>query len=373
MRKVKTRKSIKKEDYEDLIYYKLKSSRFKQQRLPAWRPVPTLLSIIIFYVLFAIIFITLGIIVLIFSGKIVSQEIPYNDQCKGKKICELTETIKEDMKAPIMVYYKLDGFYQNHRRYIRSKSVNQLYGKSEDTGDCGPIYKNKDINNDIIFENMKKLMEEEEKGEKGEEEEKEEEEKEEEEKEEEEKKEEEEEEGGEKEKEKEIGKKGKEYLNKNAIPCGLMAKTFFNDTFEIFTKNENGENSNITINQENIAFDKDKHLFKNVDESNQWIDMEDEHFIVWMRPAGLPNFKKLWGRIEDDLNKSETLYFKINNNYKVDHYGGDKSIILSTANKFGGKNFFMGVCFIIVGVISLILGFAFPLLIYQRNKNESFK
>ena len=352
MRKVKTRKSIKKEDYEDLIYYKLKSSRFKQQRLPAWRPVPTLLSIIIFYVLFALIFITLGVIILIFSGKIVSQEIPYNDQCKDKKICELTETIKEDMKAPIMVYYKLDGFYQNHRRYIRSKSVNQLYGKSEDTGDCGPIYKNKDINNDIIFENMKKLIEEEEKGE-----------------------EEEKEEGGEKEKEKEkeIGKIGKEYLNKNAIPCGLMAKTFFNDTFEIFTKNENGENSNIPIHQENIAFDKDKHLFKNVDESNQWIDMEDEHFIVWMRPAGLPNFKKLWGRIEDDLNKSEKLYFKINNNYKVDHYGGDKSIILSTANKFGGKNFFMGVCFIIVGVISLILGFAFPLLIYQRNKNESLK
>ena len=26
-----------------------------------------------------------------------------------------------------------------------------------------------------------------------------------------------------------------------------------------------------------------------------------EHFIVWMRPAGLPSFRKLWGRIETDL------------------------------------------------------------------------
>jgi hypothetical protein len=350
MRKVKTRKSIKKEDYEDLIYYKLKSSRFKQQRLPAWRPVPTLLSIIIFYVLFALIFISLGIIILIFSGKIVSQEIPYNDQCKDKKICELTETIKEDMKAPIMVYYKLDGFYQNHRRYIRSKSVNQLYGKSEDTGDCGPIYKNKDINNDIIFENMKKLIEEEEKGEKGE-------------KGEEEEKEEE---------EKEIGKKGKEYLNKNAIPCGLMAKTFFNDTFEIFTKNENGENSNIPIHQENIAFDKDKHLFKNIDKSKQWIDMEDEHFIVWMRTEGLPNFKKLWGRIEDrDLKKDDEIFLTIENNYNVFHYGGKKSLVLTTANKFGGKNNFMGVCFIVIGAISLLLGIALPFLILQRNKHQN--
>ena len=29
--------------------------------------------------------------------------------------------------------------------------------------------------------------------------------------------------------------------------------------------------------------------------------MFKEHFIVWMRPAGLPSFRKLWGRIETDL------------------------------------------------------------------------
>ena len=75
----------KREDYEELIYYKLKSSRFKQQKLPAWRPVPTLLFIIVFYILFTIIFITLGIIILIFSGKIVSQQIPYNEDVKINK------------------------------------------------------------------------------------------------------------------------------------------------------------------------------------------------------------------------------------------------------------------------------------------------
>ena len=26
-----------------------------------------------------------------------------------------------------------------------------------------------------------------------------------------------------------------------------------------------------------------------------------EHFIVWMRTAGLPNFRKLWARIDGDL------------------------------------------------------------------------
>lgn len=33
--------------------------------------------------------------------------------------------------------------------------------------------------------------------------------------------------------------------------------------------------------------------------------MEDEHFIVWMRMAGLPNFRKLWGRIEGGLEKGK--------------------------------------------------------------------
>ena len=368
MRKVKTRKSIKKEDYEDLIYYKLKSSSFKQQRLPAWRPVPTLLSIIIFYVLFALIFISLGIIILIFSGKIVSQEIPYKVICGDKIDCEFEETINEDMKAPIMMYYKLDGFYQNHRRYIRSKSVNQLYGKSEDTGDCSPIYKNKDINNDKVYKKFNLTDEKEEEVEEEEKGEEEEEQLEEEQLEEEEG----EKDGKEEEKEKVEEEKKIDYLNANAIPCGLMAKTFFNDTFQIFKS----DNEPIEVNENNIAFDKDKDLFKNVydNQSKQWINMTDEHFIVWMRPAGLPNFRKLWGRIEKvDLKNGDKLYFKINNTYKVDHYGGDKSIILSTANKFGGKNVFMGVCFIIVGALSLILGFAFPLLIYQRNKNESLK
>jgi len=29
--------------------------------------------------------------------------------------------------------------------------------------------------------------------------------------------------------------------------------------------------------------------------------MENEHFIVWMRTAGLSTFRKLWGKIEEDL------------------------------------------------------------------------
>ena len=34
-----------------------------------------------------------------------------------------------NMKAPVYFYYKLDNFYQNHRRYVKSKNEDQLAGK----------------------------------------------------------------------------------------------------------------------------------------------------------------------------------------------------------------------------------------------------
>jgi len=42
--------------------------------------------------------------------------------------CPITLEVKETMKAPVFVYYQLDNFYQNHRRYVKSKDYKQLMG-----------------------------------------------------------------------------------------------------------------------------------------------------------------------------------------------------------------------------------------------------
>jgi hypothetical protein len=38
----------------------------------------------------------------------------------------------------------------------------------------------------------------------------------------------------------------------------------------------------------------------------------NEHFIVWMRTAGLPTFRKLYGKIDQDLPAGTQLSFAIN-------------------------------------------------------------
>jgi len=46
---------------------KLKNSRFKQQTLPAWRPIPSFRSTMITFTVFGIIFLALGIILYVMS------------------------------------------------------------------------------------------------------------------------------------------------------------------------------------------------------------------------------------------------------------------------------------------------------------------
>ena len=46
-------------------------------------------------------------------------------------IKQVSFTAPEDMAAPVYVYYQLDNFYQNHRRYVKSLDKNQMLGMVE--------------------------------------------------------------------------------------------------------------------------------------------------------------------------------------------------------------------------------------------------
>lgn len=84
--------------------------------------------------------------------------------------------------------------------------------------------------------------------------------------------------------------------------------------------------------------------------------VEDEHFIVWMRLAGVPKFRKLYGRLEGkEFREGETLNFTIANNFEVASFHGRKALVLATENSIGGKNYGIGVTFVIASVLSIIL------------------
>jgi len=96
---------------------KLKNSRFKQQTLPAWRPIPSFRSTMITFTVFGVIFLGLGILLYAMSDQIRVEIVTnYDDreECKKNlfKPCQdITFEIKQDIQGPIYVYYQLDNFY----------------------------------------------------------------------------------------------------------------------------------------------------------------------------------------------------------------------------------------------------------------------
>jgi len=144
------------------------------------------------------------------------------------------------------------------------------------------------------------------------------------------------------------------------LPCGLIAASVFNDTFVL----QSG-NTIIPLKKEGIAWASDvQHKFKNPPSSAPGVrviaDFEDEDFIVWMRTAGLPDFKKLYRIIEQDLAPGDYTV-TISNNYPVSAFNGRKSVVLSTTSWLGGKNSFLGWAYIVVGIVCFVQGIIFAL------------
>jgi uncharacterized membrane protein SpoIIM required for sporulation len=60
---------------------KLKQSKFKQQTLPAWRPVPTAMSTMFTFSIFSVIFLAIGIVLYVMSDQISEYEKRYDQDC----------------------------------------------------------------------------------------------------------------------------------------------------------------------------------------------------------------------------------------------------------------------------------------------------
>jgi len=148
-----------------------------------------------------------------------------------------------------------------------------------------------------------------------------------------------------------------------AFPCGAMARSYFNDTF-VLTHTQGGANTAIALSHKGIAWPDDvKNKYKNLadvtlKQTKQWLDVEDERFMVWMRASATPNFRKVWAKINSNL-AAGTYTVSITNNWHVNVFSGKKYFILAKTNGLGGKNYFLATVYIIMGGLCLIFTFIF--------------
>ncbi len=316
-----------------------KYNPFTQQELPACKPLLVPKLVVITFMFIGVLFIPLGAICLQASSTVVEASQRYDDVCmpagsnNGERdalmlqtngagtTCSVDFTITEKMKSPVYVYYELHNFYQNHRRYVKSRSDEQIRGDAAGAQSvCEP-----------------KVM------------------------------------------------TGEDGAKVEVSPCGLIAWSYFNDTY---TFRKNGEA--LAVSEKGIAWSSDrKEKFGNQNATNFNLGTpelkkyrgggtivgplnEDEHFIVWMRTSALPTFRKLYAKIEEDLEPGTVISIDVDNRYNTYQFDGKKKLVLSTASWLGGKNDFLGIAYLAVGCICFIFGLVFLALLckYPRELGD---
>ncbi|XP_075249506.1 cell cycle control protein 50A-like [Convolutriloba macropyga] len=325
--------------------------KFKNQKLPAFRPVLNEKSSFFVFFLASLVFIPIGCVFIKFNRDMKEFSIDYTDcfqtdgtNCKDFVLdidnqisgaicsCSVNFSLFNHMDNNVMMYYGLKNFYQNHRRYVKSRDDNQLRGEdvTNPSSDCIPYDKAFDpVTNSTL----------------------------------------------------------------PVAPCGAIANSMFNDTFELECLVENGPSVFVPLLNTGIAWESDKgQKFKNpsgvgslelrfqgttkppnwhkqiweLDTTNDDNNgLENEDLIIWMRTSAFPQFRKPHRRVDHSHESFKNglptgqYVLHVNYAYPVTQFKGKKSVILATIGVVGTFDLFMGVMYTIVG------GFAFFISVFM--------
>ncbi|XP_028293529.1 cell cycle control protein 50B [Gouania willdenowi] len=321
------------------------NTAFTQQRLPAWQPILSAGIIIPGFVLIGLAFIGIGVALLVTSQSIQVMEIDYTGVDQGSPCfkctdstvsnckCEIEFTIDKLFEGPVFFYYGLSNYFQNYRKYGASKDASQLSGDldyfTSPATECDPYIKD---NND-----------------------------------------------------------------KPIVPCGSIANSMFNDSF-VLSRLINGAKEVVPLDGKGISWWTDynvkyrnpsitplKNAFNGTVKPINWprpayeLDTSDpanngfinQDFLVWMRRAALPNFRKLYRRITEgnyaDGLPAGDYSLEITYNYPVLSFDGRKKVVFSNVSWMGGKNEFLGIAYLVIGSLCVIMSIVM-LIVYAKFK-----
>lgn len=226
--------------------------KIQNQQIPHILITPTFKCAILCYSALAILFAAFG--ALCYTQAIANHDllIRYDDACNGQLQCSVPFTPTVDLVNP-KIYYQLDNFYANHRNFVKSRDYKQLRGNVMSASDigasCDPVLYMSDLGDTIAKLALDNTV----------------------------------------------------LPSTNiAYPCGLIAKYFFNDTFQLAEKVSGNQ---VPIDETNIAQSVDRNykfqLPNGVSNPNSiaWLNLTNEHVMVWFQMESFPTFIKLWGHI----------------------------------------------------------------------------
>lgn len=327
------------------------NSAFKQQKLPAWQPILTAGTVLPTFFIIGLAFIPIGIGLLVSSNNVQEYQIEYThcnssteemtcaealEANKGPCQCHLFFNLTSAFRKDVFVYYGLTNYYQNHRRYVKSRDDAQLLGdlKRKLSGDCEPFA---EVNGSVPIAPCGAIA---------------------------------------------------NSLFNDVIKLYLHLPSHDNKTVPLLStdiawptdKNVKFRNPEPTDNLRKAFQDTAKPPAWKVpvyelDENPSNNGFQNEDLIVWMRTAALPTFRKLYRRVNHEQESFKlglpAGYYElvIDYNYPVTSFKGTKRVILSNTSWLGGKNPFLGIAYIVVGSICLVLAIVFLIIHFKFGKS----